>query len=69
MQQFKIISRGILETLHIAFAGTFDCGTGLGGVAHLLQHLQDKSIVAYDLLFGGIFIRHQLGVAIQMVER
>ena len=69
MQQFEIIPCGILEALHIAFTCAFDGGAGLGRVAHLLQHLQDKSIVAYDLLFGGIFIRHQLCVAIQMVER
>ena len=67
MQQFEIVTCGILEALHIAFAGTFDGGTGLGGIAHLLQHLQHKSIVTDDLLLGGVFVGHQLCVAAQMV--
>ena len=56
MQQFEIVSCGVLKALHIVFAGAFDGGAGLGGVAHLLQHLQYKGIVADDLLFGGVGI-------------
>ena len=69
MQQFEIVSCGVLKALHIVFAGAFDGGAGLGGVAHLLQHLQYKGIVADDLLFGGVFVGHQLCVAAQVVQR
>ena len=67
MQQFEIVTCGVLEALYIVFASTFDGGAGLGGIAHLLQHLQHKSIVADDLLLGGVLVGHQLCVAAQVV--